>query len=154
MLGYSHYGLLGRMIGIDGISLHPSKMKVISDWSPPSTGKDMQRFLGMGTYLRDNVPHYAEITAPLFAVENDKEVVWTDELRTAWEATKQAIRTAPILRFPDLSRRFVLACDASLYAISCITFQPMKDDEYITAHNMVGITSHKLTECHVRWPPY
>ena len=67
--GYAQFGLVGHLVGVDGISLHPSKMKVIDDWPRPITGKDLQRFLGLGTYLRD-ITRDIERTRVIWIAEN------------------------------------------------------------------------------------
>ena len=49
--------------------------------------------------------------------------VWTDEAAVAFEALKQRIAQAPILRFPDFNKIFTVECDASTKAIGGVLSQ-------------------------------
>ena len=41
---------LGFIIGKDGISMHPSKLVMISNWPEPCSVKDVQHFLGLTNF--------------------------------------------------------------------------------------------------------
>jgi len=47
--------LLGHIISVKGIEVDPKKLALIQEWPAPSTGKDLQRFLGLANYLRAGV---------------------------------------------------------------------------------------------------
>src|SRR5207248_11426775 len=104
--------LSGKGIGID-----PDKLKEIDNWSRPENGEQLQKFLGFATFLRSHVRHFADLTGPLEAVKYHKVIEWTPFLIEQFELTKEAIKRAPFLQFPDYSRSFHLATDASITGI-------------------------------------
>ena len=57
--------LLGHLISGVGRSIDPSKLDTLSKWPLPQSSKDIMTFLGFTNYLRDYLPHYATIAAPL-----------------------------------------------------------------------------------------
>ena len=120
----------------------------------PRTGSELQSFLGTATFLRQHVRHFADITGPLESVKNHKEIIWSDTLKQCFELTKQALKSAPILKFPDYSCRFVIATDASNTGIGAVLFQPNDDKNLITADNIVAIHSQKLRDCQQNYPAY
>ena len=67
---------------------------------------------------------------------------------------KQAVGAAPFLQFPDFSRAFHVASDASNTGIGGVLYQPKTQGEHITPHNIVAIFSKILTESQRRYPAY
>src|SRR5207253_2169186 len=88
------------------------------------------------------------------SVKYAKLIEWTDELRRHFELTKQAIRLAPILQYPDFSRPFYVATDASVTGIGGVLYQPADNDDAITPTNIVSICSRKSTACQRNYHPY
>jgi hypothetical protein len=48
---------------------------------------------------------------------------WTNDCENAFKTLKQALITAPVLRYPNFNKPFILACDASCSAIGYILSQ-------------------------------
>ncbi len=153
-LGHSHMRCLGHFVSVNGIGIDPKKLSMIPDWPRPKTGKELMSFLGFVTFIRDHVRHIAELTAPLEAVKNQKTLVWNNELECAFTLTKSAVMKAPFLQYPDYSRPFHIATDASNTGVGGVLFQPKTEDEYITPTNIVAICSKKLADCQTRWSAY
>ena len=153
-LGNTIIRLLGHLITRKGIALDPEKRQMILDWPRPNDGAGLASALGLGAYLRDHIRHYADITAPLELVKRHKTIVWTKELNQSWELFKRAFSTAPILRFPDFNKRFVLATDASQTGIGGVLYQPDDDDDTITAENIVAVCSKQLNGSQQNYPVY
>lgn len=124
------------------------------NWILPDTGAGLQSFLGLATFVRQHVRHFAELTAGLESIKNNKLLQWTPELIQDFESTKIAISTAPILTFPDFNKPFHIATDASNSGVGGILFQPKSDNEHITPTNIVSIVSKKLQPHQQRWPAY
>ena len=116
----------------------------------------MQSFLGLCSYLRSHVRHFAELTGPLEAIKNQKQIVWDDVLIHHFETVKEALSSAPILSFPDFDRPFHIATDASNTGIGGVLFQPDPSDSEanITPSNIVAICSKKLNENQRHWSAY
>ncbi len=153
-LGNSEIRILGHLINSNGIGLDPEKRRLILDWPQPNTGAEMASFLGLGTYLRDHVRHYAEITAPLENVKKQKNIQWTESLKQSFALVKRAFSTAPFLKFPDFNKRFAIATDASWIGVGAVLYQPDDEDDTITPWNIVAICSKKLTKTQMNYPIY
>jgi hypothetical protein len=153
-IGYSQIRCLGHQVSGSGVSIDPDKLKAVNEWPRPMTGEQMQSFLGFVTFLRGSVRHFADLTAPLEAVKNNKDIEWTPLLVHHFELTKQALARAPFLKFPDFSRPFHIATDASNTGVGGVLYQPDTDDGEITATNIVVICSKKLTESQRNYPAY
>jgi transposase InsO family protein len=127
---------------------------MIMNWPRPENGSELASALGLGAFLRDHVRHYADITAPLEKAKREKEIIWTPTLVEHWHLFQRAFATAPLLRFPDFSKRFVLATDASQTGIGGILYQPDDDEDTLTPHNIVAIASKQLDSTQRNYPVY
>ncbi|HEY9300184.1 MAG TPA: reverse transcriptase family protein, partial [Phormidium sp.] len=126
-LGNTEIRILGHLITQHGIGLDPEKKRLITNWPKPQYGTELASFLGLGTYLRDHVRHYADLTAPLETIKKQKVIKLDDNASQAFENVKRAFSNAPFLKFPDFTKRFCIAVDASLIGIGAVLYQP--DDE-------------------------
>jgi hypothetical protein len=153
-LGHAQLKCLGHVLSADGIAADPDKLAVIRDWPQPVTGKQLQSFLGLCCFLRQHVRHYAELTAPLEDVKLEPTIQWNDLLLTSFAVVKEALLRSPVLSFPDFTRPFHIATDASQTGIGGVLFQPRFSDEHITPTNIVALVSKKLQPTQQRWPAY
>lgn len=153
-LGHSHMRCLGHLVSVNGIGVDPKKLSMIPGWPRPTTGKELMSFLGFVTFIRDHIRHVADLTGPLEAVKNSKTLEWDDTLEQAFVLTKKAVMSAPFLQYPDYTRPFHVATDASNTGVGGVLFQPKKPGEYITPHNIVAICSKKLQSSQTRWSAY
>ena len=154
VLGHAQMKCLGHVLSAKGIAADPDKLAVVRDWPHPTTGKQLQSFLGLCSFLRQHVRHYAELTAPLEDVKNEATIHWNDLLRTSFEVVKEALLRSPVLSFPDFTRPFHIATDASQTGIGGVLFQPRSADEHITPTNIVALVSKKLQPSQQLWPAY
>ena len=146
--------LLGHIVTPYGIGIDPEKKQMILDWLYPMTGAAMQSFLGLGTYLRDHIRHYADITAPFEKIKGRKTIEWTNALKAQFDVIKRAFASAPFLTFPDPAKRFAIACDASQSGIGGVLYQPDDDNDTVTATNIVAVYSRQLKQHEYRYPVY
>ena len=67
----------------------------------PTTAKQVQAYLGFVNYLREYVPCYAELSAPLEAVRNARNVpaAWGPAQQRAFDAFLRVLSCAPTLEF-------------------------------------------------------
>ena len=95
------------------------KAKVFEDMKAPTSGKDVQAVLGFLNFLRDFIPLYACVAAPLEALRNTKKIsmkLWVESgAKEAFEKLKKILSSAPILHAPNFSHPFVME---SLYHTS------------------------------------
>lgn len=114
---------LGYKVSKEGIKPLDDRVKVISDLKRPETIHQMRKFLGMMNFYRNCIPAAASMQAPLNkcligARKNDKRKInYTEELTTAFEQCKQAIKDACTLAHPNANAQTVMMTDASDTAI-------------------------------------
>lgn len=60
---------LGFVISSAGISPTQDKVEAIHKAKPPTNVAELQSFIGMANYLRQFIPHFAEIMSPLYKLD-------------------------------------------------------------------------------------
>ena len=79
---------------------------------PPTTGKQLQAFLGLIGYCRIWIPNYALVAQPLDeslkGQDNSVPLMWETPQKKAEATLKQALTQAPALRLPDPEKAFQL----------------------------------------------
>ncbi|EIE79421.1 hypothetical protein RO3G_04126 [Rhizopus delemar RA 99-880] len=122
--------LLGFCVDAKGSRLDPRKVTNALTWPRPSSGKEIQRFLGLVNYFRKYLPNISEVTAPLdkLRFEGKLDKLWTSEQESAFEKIKALLSSAPLLHHPDLEQPFYVATDASNYSIGAVLYQVVKNE--------------------------
>ena len=112
-----HY--LGHILSGQGVHADPQKTQAMRDFPRPTSVKTLKGFLGLCGYYRRFVKGFAQIATPMHKLlRKDTKWVWTDDCEAAFLKMKEALCTAPILRFADMNKMFYLVTDASYTAIS------------------------------------
>jgi hypothetical protein len=149
----------GHIIG--GGQLRPltAKVQLILDWPTPSNIHELRQFLGLASYYRRFIEHFARICTPLHSLlqETDVEerkrkyrpVSWNSAAESAFRTLKKALTTAPVLTLPDTSQPFVIETDASEYAIGCVLLQNAYDSKRL---HPVAYDGRKLTPAEINYP--
>ena len=146
--GLSRVELLGHSVSADGIYPLPSRVEAIKNLGPPSNVTGVRSFLGMAGYYRNFIKDFAKLAFPLTNLTKAREpFVWGPEQQEAFDVLKDALTQAPILAHPDVTRPFILYCDASDKAIGSILVQ--KDDEGV--ERVISYLSHKLSGTQLKW---
>src|SRR6266511_798177 len=121
---------LGYILSPEGLSMDQAKVKVIQDWPEPRKVKDVQSFLGFANFYRRFVFNYSDIVVPLTRLTR-KGIAFqfTDKIRAAFTALKEAFTTAPVLThwIPDCP--IVIKTDTSDYALAAILSIVTEDDQ-------------------------
>jgi transposase InsO family protein len=106
-------------------SIIPSKDRIqaILDMSQPTTLAQANRFIGKIGWYRKFISNFAQIAAPIHRVTNKikrkrREFYWHDDQIQAANKLKQILTEEPLLlKYPHPTSTFILATDASEYAI-------------------------------------
>lgn len=107
-----HY--LGHIVSSEGIRMDPAKVKAIIEWPDLQGIHEVRSFLGLCSYYRRFIYHFAHIAGPLHDLtKKSSKFQWTPKEKQSFEALKKAISTGPVLIVPDLSRPFHVSADAS-----------------------------------------
>jgi hypothetical protein len=105
-----------------------AKIKVILDLKPPVNQKQIKIFLGHTGYYRKFIRHYSDITFPIDELlKKEVEFYWSQECNKSFEILKIKLVEAPILRFPDWSKKFHVHVDASNVVVGSVLAQPYDD---------------------------
>ena len=125
------------------------KVKAILQAPPPVTKKALRSFLGSVGWYRDFIESFAMITAPLTSALKKgmpNKIKWTPVMIQAFDKIKEKFASDPILKLPDFSKVFFLACDASNLGIGSALLQ-----DYDGVKFPVLFLSRKLNEHEVNY---
>ena len=154
-IGQSQLNCLGHLLTETGIAVSHDKLAKIQEWPLPKTGKQLASFLGLITFVRQHVRHFADVTANLESIKRTKgDIIWTPDLTKSFELIRHAIAHAPLLSFPDFNKSFYVATDASCLGIGGVLYQPDTPDEDIHERNIIAICSKKLNDTQRRYSTY
>ena len=82
----------------------------------PRSPKEIKQFLGLIGYYRKFVPRFSDISRPLMKLlAHDCEFNWNNQCDLVFQMLKDALCSAPILKYPDTSKPYTLYTDASKY---------------------------------------
>ena len=119
---------LGHIVSAEGVATDPKKVDSVALWPVPRDVGEVRSFLGLTGYYRQYVPNYADIARPLTQLtKKDSSWSWSSEAQGAFETLKGLMQQAPILRYPDPSREYILDTDASNGAVGAVLSQ-IQDD--------------------------
>ena len=105
---------LGVIISGEGLRMDPNKVKAVMDWSVPTNLKEVQGFVGFANFYRRFIKDFSKITKPLVSLtKKDTPFVWNEACTEAFQALKQAMTEAPVLRHFDSACQAILETDAS-----------------------------------------
>ena len=123
--GYVKLRVLGHILTGCQRMADSDKIQAIQDWPEPHSGKDIERLLGFLNYLRDYIPLYAAIAAPLEGLRKLKVLGdrWTPECVAAVATFRSVLAEQVVITFPDYAHEFILAVDASQYGLGLVLYQ-------------------------------
>jgi hypothetical protein len=122
-------GFLGHVISRDGIAADPSKILKITNWTTPTTVKQLRGFLGLVQYLRKFIVGLAQQTAVLNELVKKGFTklghLWLDRHQAAFNAIKTIVTAAPCLRALDYAstETIWLMTDASNLGVGAVLLQ-------------------------------
>lgn len=121
---------LGQLVGSGKVCPVDVKVKAISEFPPPSTRKELRRFLGLVGYYRRYCKNFSSVVAPLTNLTSPSvQYVWTSECQTAFDNVKGLLCCSPVLSVPVFGKPFKLEIDASDVGTGAVLLQA--DDEGI-----------------------
>jgi hypothetical protein len=137
----SEVAFLGH-ISVDCVKADPAKVEAVRDWAVPSSCVEVRHFLGLANYFRRYINRFSEVAAPLSSLTRLAAVFWWGEReQCSFEALKQALCSAPVLRIWQPGLRTRLTTDASEVATSAVLEQLVGTDWH-----PVAFESRKLAE--------
>ena len=132
---------LGHLITPDGIKPDPTLISTITQFSQPSTVKDVQAFLRLTGYYRRFIKNYAKIAEPLLDLlrshsptKANHTITWNSHCTQAFNTLKERLISPPIMYSPNFSFPFILEVDACEYGIGCVLTQEYDKRKHVIAY--------------------
>jgi transposase InsO family protein len=120
---------LGLIISHGQAEMDPVKIAGVAEWPTPGSKKEVQSFLGFTNFYRRFIQGFSDLARPLFDLtRNNSDWHWKEAERSAFEAIRKRVVSAPILMFPDDSRPFRVEADSSDFATGAVLSQQSPSD--------------------------
>ena len=145
-----HY--LGHLLTTNGIKPQAEKVKAISEMKPPKNQKGVREFLGMVGYYRRFINRFADAARPITKlVRKETKFEWSEDCQAGFEYLRSCLTKAPILKYPDPSKRYVVFTDASDQAAAAVLTQEYTDNEGQTTEMPVAYLSAQFSDTQFKW---
>jgi hypothetical protein len=119
---------LGVIVGKGQAKMDPVKVQGLTDWPTPTNLKELCSFLGFGNYYKDFINGYSHVAQPLYELtKKNIQWHWNDQADYAFKTLKSVFTAYPVLRNPDLNKRYILDTDASQFAVGATLSQHFSD---------------------------
>ena len=136
-LGCTQVEFLGHIIQHGKIQPMMDKVDKIKNATRPSTKKQLRAFIGLASYYRRFVPHFASIASPLTDKTKNREpnqIQWTEREEKAFQTLKDCLVQSPVLCLPDIQQRFIVRTDASSTGLGAVLLQEYDGDKHPVAY--------------------
>jgi hypothetical protein len=158
--------LCGIYIYKDGFHAHEYKTCTVINRLQPDNNKNVRGFLGLTSYYRKFIEHYAHIAMLLNPIGtpptgngdfgwrrgeprkgNRTPFPWDSECQYAFDTLKTALCEAPVLALPDPQVKYCLHLHASQYASGAVL--PQVQDKI---QKVLSYFSRKLDDAETQYP--
>jgi hypothetical protein len=134
-------------ISREGMTPSQKKVEAILQIKPPTTCKQLRRFIGMVNYYRDMWPLRSHLLAPLSSLTSSKvKWKWTTEHQESFDKMKTFIAKETLLTFPDFSKEFEIHTDASKLQLGACISQNGKPVAFYSRKLQSAQTRYTTTE--------
>ncbi|BHF86036.1 hypothetical protein SprV_ctg2302921400 [Sparganum proliferum] len=151
ILGATSLEFLGHLIDSNGIRPLPSKVAAIRDFPPPTSKRQLQRFLGMVNFYRRFLPNCADTILPLTNLLSGSKRTFelTPAALTSFEQVKALLADATLLTHYHANAPISLMVDASNVAVGAVLQQSLPDSTVPLA-----FFSKKLSKAETRYSTF
>jgi len=99
-------------------------VKAVQNFPTPKSVKYFRSFLGLASFYRRLVPHFADIAKALTQLtKKDKIWDWNQECQEPFDKLKSKLSNIPVLAFADFKVPFILTTDASTVGLGAFRSQ-------------------------------
>lgn len=156
IFGVSEVTFLGYCVSAEGIKPTDEKVETIRQMEPPTTAKQLRRFLGMVNYYRRFIPHAARLQGPLNDaltgnIKGSSPIRMTKYMLNAFKLCKQSLAEATLLIHPDIEADLALFTDASDESIGAVLQQRSTN---LGIWKPLAFFSRKLSPSQKKYSPY
>ena len=127
---------LGHIVSQQGVQADPEKLRAVSMYPAPPNIKELRHFLGLANYYWRFFEGYSAIAEPLHKLTRITEggYKWSNECDDAFSLLKQKLTMSPIVAYPCFEQPFILATDASEFAVGSVLSQKIKGVERVISY--------------------
>ena len=102
----------------------PKKVEAIHKMPPPEGPQELQKFLGMTTYLSPFIPSLSTLTAPLWGLlKKGAEFTWNNSYQDAFDTVKKMVCMDMTLQYFDAHKPVIIQVDASQKGLGAALLQ-------------------------------
>nr|VZI22741.1 unnamed protein product [Spirometra erinaceieuropaei] len=151
VFGVPSLEFLGHLVDSHGIRPLPSKVAAIRDFPPPTSKRQLQRFLGMVNFYRRFLPNCADTILPLTNLLSGSKRTFelTSAALTSFEQVKALLADATLLTHFHADAPISLMVDASNFAVGAVLQQSLPDSTVPLA-----FFSKKLSKADTRYSTF
>jgi hypothetical protein len=125
----------GHKFTKDGLKMDEEKIKAVLGMQEPESVADIERLIGMVTYVGKYLKNLSSVTEPLRGIiKQSKEIGFQwhfDQIhKEAFKQLKQLMSTSPVLKYYSQQEPIVISCDASQSGLGCVLFQDNRPVAY------------------------
>ena len=145
-VAYTKLRILGFILESDKRTVDPRKVDQLRNIPAPKTGAALMSWLGLANYMRELIPLYARLAAPLERLRHKRslEKHWGDDEQKAFEALRDSVSTLTELYFPDWSEEFSLDTDASQFGIGWVLYQVINGEARYIVFGAKALTGGQI----------
>ena len=102
--------------------------ELFQDYRRPQNLKEVRQFLGLASYYRRFIPHFAKIASTLHELtKKDVKFIWNDDHQTAFDILCLKLTEALVLAFPQFDKELTLETDTSMKGLGAVLSQHQAD---------------------------
>lgn len=119
---------LDHVICEEGIKPEPAKINAIREHPRP---QNVKSFLGLVGFYRRFIKDFSTISKPLTALtKKEADFVWDESTSKSFDNLRNALISEPVLKYPDFSKPFIIATDASATGLGAVLSQIIDGEEH------------------------
>ena len=138
---------LGHTVGQGAVLPKKANVEAIIALPPPTSRKEVMRFLGMAGFYRRFCTNFSTVAAPLTNLTSTSvPFKWTPDCDQSFTRLKTLLSSPPVLRTPDFQQPFHLQVDASGVGIGAALLQPDPSTRVLhpVAYHSAKLKSHQI----------
>lgn len=124
---------VGHVVSAEGVTFSTQKRNKVLDFPLPRKQKEIQSFLGLINYFRDNVADMTTLERPLRSLidhtKRNRVLLWNTIAETCFHNAREQIARCPALFFADEHATIIVMTDASDYGVGSYIFQVIDEKE-------------------------